>query len=84
MDVGVDQAEQHQPAAKVDHLRRTSDQGRHVLINANRDDGIALDGDGLLDRALFVGRVDLAVAQNDVRIAVFNGVRRGKPERGEP
>ena len=64
---------QHQLAAKVDDLGTASDQGRHVLVVADRDDGVPGKGDGLAYRARLVGGVDLAIAEDDIGLAVFRG-----------
>ena len=77
MDVRVDQAWQHQFAAEVDDLGAASDQGRHVRVGADSDDGVAFEGDGLPDRARLVGRVDLAVAENDISLG---GPCGGRPK----
>jgi hypothetical protein len=52
----------------------------HVAIIANGEDGIAGKGDGLLDGARGIGGVDLAVAENDVGLAVPAGWRGCQPE----
>jgi hypothetical protein len=59
MDMSVDESGQHQLALKVDHRGATADQRRDLVILANGDNGVALDGDRLPDRARRIGRVDL-------------------------
>ena len=71
MDVGVDQARQHQLAGKVDDLRLWPDQRRHIGVVADGDNGIAGEGKRLPDRARGVSRVDLAVAQNDIGLGLL-------------
>src|SRR6476469_2484693 len=48
-------------------------------IGANGDDGVALEGDRLLDRARFVGSVDLATTQDDIGLGALC-ICRSTPE----
>src|SRR5262249_9462804 len=78
MDVGVDKSGQHQLALEVDHRGGSANQRRDLVILANGDNGVALDGDRLPDRARRIGRVDLAIPKYHIRH--LNGPAIGKPE----
>jgi len=56
MDVGIDQAGQHELADKVDDLRLWPDQRRHIGVGTDGDNGVAGEGKRLPDRARGVSR----------------------------
>ena len=71
MDVRVQHAGQDELSIKVDDLGLGPDHLLDVGIVADGDDGIAGEGDGLLDGAGRIGRIDFSVAENDVGFALF-------------
>ena len=79
MDVRVDETGQDELAAKIDDVGRRPDQLLHVSIIANGEDGVAGKGDRLLDGAVGIGRVDLAVVQHDVGLALLSSACVGGP-----
>ena len=74
----IDQPRQHQSSAKIHHLRRGAHQWRHICITADREDGIAGESDRLLNGARRVGRVDLAVPEDNICLPILCGLRGGK------
>jgi len=80
MDVGVDESGQYQLALEVDHRGGSANQRRDLVIVANSDNGVALDGDRLSDRARRIGRVDLPIPEYHIHLTIFDGPGIGKPE----
>ena len=66
--VRVDQARQDHLAAEVDHRRARPAGLEDLLVGADAEQAVALDGQGLADRELAIDRDDLAVVQDQVRL----------------
>jgi hypothetical protein len=79
MDVRVDQPRQDKLPLEVDHRGGGPNQRRDLCIRADGNDGVAFEGDRLLDRAGLIGRVDLSVSEDDIRLAVLSGPGVGEP-----
>jgi hypothetical protein len=74
----VDQPGWHQLSIEVHHLGGSADQRRDVGIVPDGGNGVSGECYRLPDRSRWIGSVNLAVAENDIRLALLSLTAAGQ------